>query len=124
MRLDKDLVRTILIAIEASDTDPLSGVDVRIPDRTEQEISYHIQLLDEARFITAEDLSTLGGYEWRAKRLTYNGHEFLDDIRDSRVWTETKKIAEDIGAGSVHMLFEIAKAYLTQQIRGYGLHLG
>lgn len=47
----------------------------------------------------------------RVKRLTWNGHEFLDTIRDAEVWKRTKAGAEKAGNASVSFLWELAKAY-------------
>ncbi|MFJ2492372.1 hypothetical protein ACIOV9_12610 [Pseudomonas iridis] len=35
-------------------------------------------LLHEAGFIVAQDLCSMSDFEWRAKRLSIRGHEFLD----------------------------------------------
>ena len=43
-----------------------------------------MQLLDEAFFLEAQELSSHDGYEWRPKRLTYEGHEFLDTCATAR----------------------------------------
>jgi len=125
MKLDKDLVRNILLAIEADTGDPRGWIDLEIPDHSHVEVAYHVELLAEANFIEAIDLCSIGpdGYDWKPKRLTYEGHEFLDTIRDNQVWKETKEIAKQVGAGSVTMLFEIGKAYIKQQLVPHGIHL-
>ena len=56
MKLDHDLVRDILLAIEASNGNPLGWITLEIPDRTKTELSYHVQILAEAGFIEAQDL--------------------------------------------------------------------
>nr|WP_240997926.1 DUF2513 domain-containing protein [Pseudomonas viridiflava] len=48
MKLDKDLVREILLAIEASDKAPDSWIDLTIENRDDDEVSYHVMLLHEA----------------------------------------------------------------------------
>ena len=78
MKLDKELVRQVLLATEASDEDPQGWTTLELPDRSLLETSYHVMLLDEAGFLTGQDLSSLDGLEWQPKRLTYQGHEFLD----------------------------------------------
>jgi hypothetical protein len=122
MILEKDLVRSVLLAIESYDA-PRGWVTINLPGHTDEEIAYHVEILADAGFIEAEDLSSFSGYDWRAKRLTYQGHEFLDTVRDNKVWSETKKIASTVGAGSVTVLFEIGKAYIKQQLLLNGVHL-
>ena len=115
MKLDKDLVRKIMLAVEAS-KDPNGLVELSLPGHDQAEISYHIMLLDEAGFVDAEDQSTLDGFEWQAKRLTYQGHEFLDTIRDGEVWRRTKAGVEKAGVAGLGIVWEIAKAYGKQVI--------
>jgi hypothetical protein len=91
MKRDMDLVREVLLKVEEL---PFDGrfYDVKIEGRSDDEITYHVMLLHEAGFIEAIDLSTLGGLCWKPKRLTYNGHEFLDAARSDTVWQKAKAV--------------------------------
>ena len=123
MKLDKDLVREILLQVEAS-PEPMGWVEVSVADHSQEEIAYHVQILDEAGFVEAIDLTTTDGYDWRPKRLTYEGHEFLDTIRDPAAWRYTKETAKSAGVASLKALFEIGKAYTKQKLIEHGVHLG
>jgi DNA-binding transcriptional ArsR family regulator len=59
VKLDKDLVRDILLAVEASDEDPRGWIDLSIEGQDKRTLSYHVQLLSEAGFIEAQDLSCM-----------------------------------------------------------------
>ena len=122
MKLNKDLMREILLQIEAS-PNPMGWVDISIPEHTEEEIAHHIQLLHEAGFVEADDVTTLSGYDWRARRLTYKGHEYLDAIRDREVWRLTKEVGKKTGVASAKVLFEVAKHIAKQQLAQHGVHL-
>jgi hypothetical protein len=89
VKLDTDLVRQILLEVEEL---PFDGrfYDVVIEGHTEGEITYHVMLLHEAGLIEAADLSTLSGVCWKPKRLTYNGHQFLDAARSDTVYQKAK----------------------------------
>lgn len=100
MKLDKDLVREILLAIESSDQTPDSWIDLTFESRSKDEASYHVMPLHEAGFIVAQDLCSISDFDWRPKRLTIRGHEFLDTIRDREVWRLTKASAEKAGGVS------------------------
>ena len=54
-------------------------------------------------------LSTLGPSikNFHAKRLTWNGHEFLDSIRDNKIWEKTK---EHFSQKGIEMSFELVKS--------------
>lgn len=122
MRLDKDLVREILLAVEADAGVAQGWITLDLPGRDADEVSYHVMLLDEAGFIDNQDLRTVESFEWQPKRLTYKGHEFLDVIRDGEVWRLTKAGAEKAGGASIGFVWEIAKAY-GKQVLGERLGL-
>ncbi|MCP2086131.1 UNVERIFIED_ORG: hypothetical protein J2Y81_002148 [Paraburkholderia sediminicola] len=127
MKLDKDLVREILLALEASDHNPLGWVTLKIPERSPKEIAYHVMLLDEAGLIVGQDLCSMGpdGFDWAPRRLTYSGHEFLDTVRDGEVWRRVKAGAEQAGAASITLLMGLGKAYAKQMIKErLGVDLG
>lgn len=119
MKLDKDLVREILLAIEADTTDPKKGIDLKIEKLSPQIISYHVELLTEAGFLVSRDHAYL--FEsvsiWRPARLTYKGHEFIETLRDEEVWGRTRKGAEKVGSAGLGLLFEFGKAYLKEVVK-------
>lgn len=118
MRRDMDLIRQVLLATEASGSDPRGWVKLEIAGIDKATLSYHVQLLDEAGFIVAQDLQTIGpnGYLFQPKRLTWAGHEFLDDIRDPEVWRATKDGAQKVGSFSLDVLSALAKGFLKKRI--------
>ena len=122
MKLDKDLVRDILLALE-SDEDAFGWKELSFDDHTQVEIAYHVCILAEGGILTAMDSGNLNVYDWRAQRLTYNGHEFLDTIRDDEVWKLTKDTAKKAGVGGLKFLFEVAKSYAKQKLIDHGVHL-
>jgi len=89
MKRDMELVREILLKVEES---PYDGGfhDVEIEGRSHQEIAYHVMILHEARLIEAINLTTMDGIDWKPRRLTYAGHEFLDAARSNKVWEAAK----------------------------------
>lgn len=125
MKLNQDLIREILLAIEASDHDPIEWIDnFAIQNQPERLVSYHVQLLHEAGFIEAIDLTTNSGYEWAPKRLTYQGHQFLDGIRDPKAWRYAKEASKQAGTGAIEFLFQAAKAYAKNEFKKFtGLDL-
>ena len=108
MKRDMDLVRSILLAIEASEDDPRGWVELAsLEDRSDTEVSYHVKLMDQAGLIEADDLSTRGedGFQWQAKGLTWDGHEFLDAARNNSLWERAKRqTLEKTGGLSLELL--------------------
>ena len=124
MKLDKDLVREILLALETDDGDPFGWKDLSFGGHSQEEVAYHVCILAEGGFLTAMDLSTMDGADWRPQRLTYDGHEFLDTIRDNQVWKLTKDTAKKAGVGGLKVLVEVGKSYAKQKLIEHGVHLG
>lgn len=123
MRLDKDLVRELLLAVEADEDDPRAWVQLDIPGHDPMEVAYHVQILAEGGFLDATDASSMDTYDWRAKRLIYEGHEFLDTVRDPVVWRKTKELAVKAGSASLAVLWEAAKAVIRQHAQQHGIPL-
>lgn len=55
-------------------------------------VVYHARLLHDAELAIVEDWSSMDGEDIRIKRLTWQGHEFLDAARDQGRWAEVKKV--------------------------------
>jgi hypothetical protein len=91
MKRDMDLVRDILVQAE---TFPFGDFhDISVADHAHEEVVYHVMLLDEAGLIEAKECSSLDGIDWKAKRLTYEGHEFLDAARSNKLVDEIDRRA-------------------------------
>ena len=116
MKLDKDLMRDILLAVEADPEPSASHVVLNLPAYPADVVSYHVMLLAEGGFLIAMDVSSKGSLEWYPKRLTYDGYEFLATIRDGDVWGKTKAAAGKVGGASVAFVWELAKAEVKTKL--------
>ena len=106
MKRDLNLIREILLAIEAKpDTASLWPVEkMSIKGHAIAEIKYNLFLLYEAGYVAvyieeADDELTL-----YAQRLTWQGHEFLDAARDNGRWKKVLSSAEAIGGLALDVL--------------------
>lgn len=118
MKRDMELVRAILIELEKC---PYQGGfhDIHVQGYTDDEISYHVQLMDEAGLIEAIDCSSSDGRCWKPKRLTYEGHEFLDAARSDTVWAKAKdKVLSTTGTLTLEALKAALPTVLRQVITG------
>jgi len=116
MKRDFQLIRKIMLEIEANS----NGVDfasLEINNSSREQIEYHLALLTEAGLIKAFDRSSGNELVFIPIRLTWEGHEFLDNARNETVWNKT---LQDIGqiAGSVALpiLRELLTAALRAQL--------
>ena len=71
---------------------------------------YHVKMLHDAGFLTAENLTTQNrGFCWTPKSLTWQGHEFLDTVKNDTVWQKTKDFVKEKGGTiSIEMLKVVA----------------
>ncbi|MBF9195409.1 DUF2513 domain-containing protein [Microvirga terrestris] len=122
MKRDMDLVRNLLLEIEASEKPALYISDLISADRLngidQPTIELHLKLLIEAGLIDAnqkQGSSTVGG--WYVRRLTWDGHEFLDTMRDPEIWRKTKEGASAAGSWSIAALKEIGTALLKAKVQ-------
>jgi hypothetical protein len=79
-------------------------------------LDYHLKLLVEAKLIEAVEKPGTA-YGWYVRRLTCDGHEFLDTIRDPEIWAKTKAGASASGAWSIGLLKDIGAAYVKMKAK-------
>lgn len=115
MKRDLDLAREILTQIEDHLYDPNGSFVVKIDGRSMEEVSYHLMLLAEAGYIEASSLPTTDGTIWKARRLTWEGHEFLEAAKDTTRWNSAKALMKEKGGG---MVFEVLKQLLIEMMKG------
>jgi len=97
MRLDQDCVRDLLLELESklSFNQPIFIDDFKELETVSSygyEISvYALLKMIEAKFVNA-NVTYAGNeiYQLAISSLTWDGHQFLDTIRDHEVWKETK----------------------------------
>lgn len=116
MRLNHECVRQIMLTIE-SDIPYNQSLEKekllehpKLQSFTEDEILYAILRLDEADFIKCDILPGDGLliYNLSLYGLTWSGHEFLDNIRDNKVWAFVKQIASKSTSASLPILAQLA----------------
>ena len=92
VKRDLDLVRTILLTVETSDTDGLERDGLRLEGYDDQVVARHVQLLDEAGYVIASytEPDQGGVVLHKIGRLTWKGHEFLDAARNDNIWYRVK----------------------------------
>lgn len=119
MKRDNDFVRELLLMIEAANSPSMSELlPAAVTEVERRKFEYHLHMLiDQARFVTGIGIGDeSGGEDWLDLELTWNGHEFLDAVRDPDIWRKTKDGASRIGSAGIELLWEIAKAQAKQLI--------
>ena len=116
-----DLVRQILLDIEGgktgfeiSDIDD-EGEEVPEPEATARRaLEHHLHIMEGAGLLTV--------HAWTngacvVERLTWEGHDLLDSVRDPEVWKETKSGLSKVGGWTVDLMKDAAKAYLKMRVK-------
>ncbi len=118
MKRDLDLIRTLLLEIEEKDDE--SGEIISLADEfnLDEKLVGHLRLLVEAGLVDAEEsLNQERKLNFLVYRVTWQGHDFLDSVRDDEIWKMTKDGAMNAGGFSVDLLKAIAKGYLKKKIK-------
>ncbi len=105
MKRDMDLCRRIMLAVENE-----TGVE-DAPERPV--LAYHVALLQEAGLLDAiiQKDSKGNPANFHVKRLTWEGHEFLEASKDPTIWEKAKSSIIKPGASwTFGLLAEYLKA--------------
>lgn len=123
MTRNMDLIRQLLIGIESHprldrvnwivpDANDNLGV-IGVSDYSNEEIAYHLGLLIEADFVKGkvgnEEMPIISGLTWK-------GHEFLDNVRDSGVWSKTKERFKGLPNVAIGVIAAIAEAEVKKRL--------
>jgi hypothetical protein len=105
VKRDLELVREILIAIEANND--WRGAEVpQIAGRDRHSVCHHIEFLAQAGYLSVQNESTPDRKDFHWIHLIWNGHEFLDALRNETVWAQVKEKKKSAGGS---LSFELAK---------------
>lgn len=147
MKRDMDLIRVILMDIEANENIngkfTISDADFGATGADRTALQYHLRLLMDAGYIEGKDLlqsakdSKLDVHRMMVEegapilvtRMTWDGHDFLDTVRDSKVWEKTKDALQGVGGVGIDTIKDVAKeigkAVINYQVKKHtGIDLG
>lgn len=116
MQRDMELVRKILFKIEEI-VDNVACYDLEVEGYSMEQIAYHCAILYEGGYIYDYKAEYAGNsiYAFGVGRLTWDGHDFLDKIREDTIWKKTKDIIKDKG---LPLVFDIVKSVSTEVVSG------
>ena len=122
MKLDFDCIRDVLLTLEKF---PYGEVILSeqlyddLKNYSPETISYSLLKLYEADYIEAH-IPEIDGVFPEVSHIydiTFQGHEFLDNIRSNKIWVKTKSILSELGSGSIKFASQIAVCILTELIK-------
>lgn len=113
MKRDNDLIRKLMLELEVANR--VVTADLEVDGYERNQIAYHLSLIVKTNladgnvsyYMGNEDPTVPGAV--MALRLTPAGHDFIDTIRDDRVWSKTKETVAKVGGSvSVDLLKQVA----------------
>lgn len=131
LRRDMDLIRELLLKLEDMQKPHLvqgfqvSDPEIIIEGQSDDALDEHVQMLFDAGFIeSGTDVNGPLSGGWYFKKLTWSGRDFLDSVREPKVWAETKNKASKVGGWTTGILVEIAKGVIKGELAKLGVPLG
>lgn len=123
MKLNPDCIRDILLSVE-DNSDFLHATEYkyaspkfpRLSLYSQEEVAYHVMQCKNANLIYDVHFYD-GGKTIDIRDLTPNGHAFLANIRENKIWTGVKAISAKVGSASLDAITQIASNVVTELIR-------
>jgi hypothetical protein len=114
MKRDLDVVRQIMLQIEAHPVTP--PVQFRTGELEDPVLLAHLQMMITAGLVNGKVSQSTGarGDVIVISGLTWEGHEWIEIVRDPEVWHETKTTLMENGGA---LSFELSKAVATRILR-------
>jgi Hypothetical protein (DUF2513) len=119
MGLNPDCTRDILLYIEANTNFEINSIDVN--DITEElsnydskTLYYHIQMIEESELV--DNVVWAENRPWEISNLSYNGHQFLSNIHNDKVWKKVKNYINKLPSVSLQVLISIAPTLLEKTL--------
>lgn len=122
MKLDIDCVRDTLLELESF---PMGCYSVRsfsksLKKHGEENVIYTLAKLSEADYIKAHFMMMESGHYFcdAIYDITFSGHQFLEKIRDHKLWACVKNVAGKTGSFAFDIISQIATNMLLNAISG------
>lgn len=123
MKLNQECIRDLLLVVE--DTLELNSSMIaleltKLPKTkkySNDDLAYTVQKLEEAKYLKISKQYFPDPLESLViEDITWEGHKFLDTIRDDAVWKQTKSIVSKFSSVSVSIVENVASKVLTNLI--------
>ena len=115
LKRDMDLVRKLLFLIEEQN-DTFS--ELKLPQDIDKTIAiYHLNLMEQAGLTENNIKYVSDGPYWVYSQLTWEGHDFLDSIKNDTIWDKTKESIKSKGLEIGQVSFNVLKDYVVIRLR-------
>lgn len=134
MKLNTDCIRAVLLEIEKSwelkddncqnirmESLNIDSLYHALPEYDKKDIFYSLYNLDQAGYVDVSILWADGGtvYNCAINHMTYKGHQFLDQIRDTTRWSKIKRGIDAVRNYSLAAISAMAEGITSAAIASY-----
>lgn len=119
MKRDMELCRKILFAIEDQYVDS-AIVNLNIQGYEVPCIAYHCELLHDAGLVDSYKSQYTDNHinYYSVGKLTWEGHNYIDNIREETVWNKTKKtIKEKALPMTIEVIKDVSSAIVSAMVK-------
>ena len=127
MKLNHDCIRSVMLTLEKEltidDDMHMNGISVEklwelLPKYSNQDILYTVEKLSEGGYITASIQVSSGTFiDGCVVSITYAVHEFIENVRDSRLWASVKSVLGKAGAITLPYIIQAAAEIIGTRIK-------
>lgn len=118
MRLNYDCIRDILIYIEDNtdyENEYVSSDELLTNlSYDKNTLFYHVDMISQAELV--DDVFYAEDEPQEVSRLSWEGHQYLDNIRDNGIWKIVKEKANSVGSLSLKLLIPLAESVIKQKL--------
>ena len=115
MKRDMDLIREMLLWMEEHNDRLILLNEFQVFRDDREKTLGHLRMLKSAGFVEELSKNQLG--------ISWAGYEFLDKVRDDKIWRKTKEGASKVGSWSVKLLSEMASGLIRAKAEELGIPL-
>lgn len=127
MERNLDLIRHLMLEIEEKETpgeytlrylpEAIKGFEKKYGSDYEQVRNKHLYMLIEAKFIEGKYFKdNANNYTVIPIRITWEGHNYIDSIKNNDVWSEVKSKLKTIGGFTLPIVQQVAASILTNKL--------
>ena len=117
MKRDMDLVREIMLLLNEHEHGNAPS-NIEIEGYSQEQIGYHCFIMGEAGLIGAADCTSMSSPSPIAipTRLTWEGHEFIENAANEQVWGQTKEAVSKLGDVSFSVWASVLSKVVMQNL--------
>jgi hypothetical protein len=118
MKRNMDLVRQILLALEAHPSGS-APTPFTIAGEDQEVVGHHVYLMAQGELLTANTVTAFGDSPIAIPgTITWKGHEFLDATRSETVWRHVRTVMKDKGLSLPFTLVQELAIQIAKKLAG------